>query len=392
MDSRIYWFVAVFGYIIQTKCLSIVQWTVRDSGRPGIDHQGVSIFLSFMYFVPWLLLVPCARLVSLASSFTGSRPMTQELRTIDETNGIMDNDNNNNNNNSGNSNGNGVGNYNNYDNGVKRNDVFGKLVYAVKLAVLSLLLLVVIFSYMNSLSLTPAFDVALIQNTSIFEITSLLYGVCGLSRRKNVFRNFVVMMIALVGIVLVSYTKATCDLLAGKFSINQKTGELEDPFLFDRLKSCLLCGLGALALGPFTVLWNRWFNYSDRVTLSHQCQHLTYIASICMAAFLPFLPRALSTMAKVPTSKVFWLQALAAVLFGTLPHVFSLSLIQRQTLPSYSTTINLGAIIFMGITDWICEPTQTTIVRWEVIGYIMLSVSCVVLSIAYYEKKHIPLY
>ncbi|GCE99678.1 hypothetical protein ZYGM_001848 [Zygosaccharomyces mellis] len=387
MDSRIYWFVAVFSYIIQTKCLSLLQWTARDSGRPDIDHQGVSIFLSFMYFVPWLLLVPGARLLTLSGWFTVSRPVTPESRALDENGGLMDNENNNNN-----STGITAGNYISYDNGVKRNDIFGKLSYVIKLVVLSLLLLIVVFTYMNSLSLTPAFDVALIQNTSIFEITSLLYGVCGLSRRKNVFRNFIVMMIALVGIVLVSYTKATCDLLAGKVSINQNTGEIDDPFLFDRLKSCLLCGLGALALGPFMVLWNRWFNYSDRITISHQSQHLTFIASICMAVFLPFLPRGLSTVAKIPTTKVFWLGALASVFFGTLPHVFSLSLIQRQTLPSYSTTINLGAIIFMGISDWICEPTQTTIVRWEVIGYIMLSVSCVVLSIAYYEKKHISLY
>lgn len=322
MDTRIYWFVAVFSYIIQTKCLSLLQSSARDSERPGIDHQGVAIFLLFMYFVPWLLLVPSARLVSIASSMTVSRPGTPELRARGERNGIMDGENNNNSNN-GRS-------YDSYDNGVKNNDIIGKVSYVVKLVILSLLLLVPVLTYMNALSLTPAFDVGLIQNTSIFEITSLLYGVCGLSRRKNVFRNFIVMMIALMGIVLVSYTKATCDLLAGKFSINQKTGELEDPFLFDRLKSCLLCGLGALTLGPFTVLWNRWFNFSDRITLSHQCQHLTYIASICMAVLLPFLPRALSTLAKVPTNKVFWLEALAAFLFGTLPHVFSLSLIQRQ--------------------------------------------------------------
>ena len=46
---------AVFSYIIQTKCLSLLQSSARDSERPGIDHQGVAIFLLFMYFVPWFI-------------------------------------------------------------------------------------------------------------------------------------------------------------------------------------------------------------------------------------------------------------------------------------------------------------------------------------------------
>lgn len=372
MDSRIYWFIAVFSYIIQTKCLSLLQWGVKDGENRDTDSQGFSIFLMFLFFMPWLLLVPCARLLSLVlSTFKISKPLIPELREYDENGGITED-----------------GTHNGYNNGVKRDDFFGKCIYVVKLMILSLLISVVTFTYMNSLSLTPAFDVALIQNTSVFEITSLLYGVCGLSRRKNVFRNFLIMMVALIGITLVSYTKATCDLLAGKFTINERTGDLEDPFLFDRLKSCLLCGLGALAMGPFMVLWNRWFNYSDRDTLLRQCQHLTYIGTISMVMFIPFFPRTLSAMTKISTNKVFWLEAIGALTFGILPHVISVLIIQRRMLPLYSTTLNLGAIIFTGISDWICEPTQTTIVRWEVIGYIMLSISCIILSIAYYGKKH----
>lgn len=357
-----------------------MQSKARDNERQGIDHQGVATFLAFMYFVPWLLLLPFGRWLSLAGLSTASRPVTSELGALDEDFGAEEADSS-----CGKS-------HNAQNNSVERGALFEKSGYLAKLVVLSFLLLVAVFSYMNSLSLTPAFDVSLVQNTSIFEITSLLYGVCGLTRRKNVFRNFLLMMVALIGILLVSYTKATCDVLAGKFSINEKTGELNDPFLFDRLKSCLLCGLGALTLGPVAVLWNRWFNYSHRITISHQCQHLTFIASICMVALLPSLPNALSTMAKVPTDRAFWLGALVTIFLGTLPHIFSLLQIQRQTFPSYSTTVNLGAIIFMGISDWICEPKQTTVLRWEVVGYVMLTISCVVLSVTYYEKKHISLY
>lgn len=360
MDTRIYWFVAVFSYIVQTKCLAHLQSLAQDHEKPDSEHQGLAVFLAFIYFVPWLLLAPCLRLLS----YFDSRPASPVLRAMDnEMLPTMAS--------------------------LRKNDLFSRFSYVIKLSTLALLVLVAVFTYMSSLSLTPAFDVSLIQNTSIFEITTLLYGVCGLARRKNVFRNYCIMMVALVGILLVSYTKATCDLLAGKYSVNQKTGELNDPFLFDRLKSALLCGLGALTLGPVAVLWNRWFDYSDRTTFSHQCVHLTLIASLCMAGLLPFLPNALSSLAKGPTGRAFWLEILATLLFGTFPHLISVLQLHRYTQPAYCTTVNLGAIIFMGISDWICEPTQTTIVRWEVIGYIMLSVSCVLLSVTFYDRKRI---
>lgn len=360
MDARIYWFAAVFSYIVQTKCLSHLQSLAQDHEKPDSDHESITVFLTFIHFVPWLLLAPCSQLLS----WFRSRPATPELRALDSEMLPL-------------------------GTAMRKNDFFSRLSYVVKLLTLAILLLVAIFTYMNSLSLTPAFDVALIQNTSIFEITTLLYGVCGLARRKNVFRNFLIMMVALVGILLVSYTKATCDLLAGKYSINQKTGELNDPFLFDRLKSALLCGLGALTLGPVAILWKRWFDYSDRTTFSHQCVHLTLIGSLCMAGLLPFLPHSLAALVKGPAGRTFWLEVVVTLIFGTLLHLVSVLQLLRNTLPAYCTTVNLGAIIFMGISDWICEPTQTTIVRWEVIGYIMLSVSCVVLSVSYYERKRI---
>lgn len=382
MATRIYWFTAVAGYIIQTKCFSHLQ--TRDKHNNAEDdksHQGLTVVLSFLYFASWLLLPALSRLFDGQESLKkdslplplslSSSSSDLELQTFDEEPEQA---------------------------GQVRNDQDLKcdtekrmtVKYLAQLLTLSVLVIIPMLAYVTALSMSPGFDIALIQNTSVFEITSLLYGVCGLTKRRNVGRKFLVMMMALIGILIVSYTKATCDLLAGKLSINEKTGELNDPFLFDRLKSALLCGLGALTIGPFAVLWNRWFNKrSKRATMSEQCRHISIIGIICMAMLLPLCRSMFETLSKVYNDRGFWLVSFAAILFGTTPHVVSLLQVNRKTDPEYTTTINLGTIIFMGISDWICEPTQTTIVRWEVIGYIMLSVCCIMLSVSYYHKKRL---
>lgn len=391
MPTRIYWFIAVFGYIIQTKCLSQLQTRNKNDQHENTDdhnHHGLTLLLTFMYFSSWLFLAPISRLFKKAqhkkksylplalslTSTSSSSTSDLELQTFSDsqdTSAVTRN------NNSDRRSG---------DNDTKNSSRF-TLKYLAKLITLSLLVLLPVVSYVMALSMSPGFDVALIQNTSIFEITSLLYGVCGFTKRKSVFRNFTVMMVALFGILIVSYTKATCDLLAGKLSINEKTGELNDPFLFDRLKSSLLCGLGALTLGPFAILWNRWFNNSKYITISQQCSHLSIVGVISMIFLLPFSPSLINAITFFCKDRTFWLTALAATMLGTLSNVVSLLQINRKTPPEYSTTINLGTIIFMGISDWICEPTQTTIVRWEVIGYIMLSICCIMLSVLYFDKK-----
>lgn len=388
MDTRIYWFTAVAGYIVQTKCFSYLQ--TRENYEDAKDekmHQGLMVVLSFMYFGSWLLLPAISRLFDAREAFkkrdlpaplgfaTSSSDL--ELQTFDEepelvsdTAELMGNNDN-------------------------KPETTSKISfkYIAQLVTLSVLVFIPMLAYMMALSMSPGFDIALIQNTSVFEITSLLYGVCGLTKRRNVVTKFLIMMVALLGILIVSYTKATCDLLAGKLSINEKTGELNDPFLFDRLKSALLCGLGALTIGPFAVLWHRWFNKrSKQPTMREQAGHLSIMGIICMVLLLPFFPALAGTISSIYKDRSFWLVSLVALIFGALPHVISLLQVTRKTSPEYSTTINLGAIIFMGITDWICEPTQTTIVRWEVIGYIMLSVCCIVLSITYYHKDKIGIH
>ncbi|KAK5959521.1 mannosylinositol phosphorylceramide synthase regulatory subunit PWA37_003482 [Arxiozyma heterogenica] len=254
--------------------------------------------------------------------------------------------------------------------------------YITKLVVLSSLLVIPVFTYMLALSLSPAFDVALIQNTSIFEIVTLLYGVCGISKRKYIFRNFLVMCAALLGILIISYTKATCDILAGKLSINPTTGEISDPFLFDRLKASLLCGLGNLPVGLFAVMWNSWFGQRSN-TIQQQSAHLSLIGIISLAMLVPFGPGFkvfYECIQLFNGDGLFWSTLLGSVFLGTVPFFCALLYLNRISSPEYLTTCNLGSIISMGIMEWLAEPTQTTIVRWEVVGYIMLSLSCLFLS------------
>lgn len=145
-------------------------------------------------------------------------------------------------------------------------------------------------------------------------------------------------------------------------------------------------------MGPFAVLWNRWFTAKGamRTTLAQQSQHLGLIGCISMLMLLPFLP-ALSTsndyISLLYTDKSFWLTIMGSIIFGILPNLLSLIQLNRTAPPEYITTCFLGIIIFMGLADWVTEPTQTMIVRWEVIGYLMLAISCVTLSYTLGERK-----
>ncbi|CCD25958.2 mannosylinositol phosphorylceramide synthase regulatory subunit NDAI_0G01820 [Naumovozyma dairenensis CBS 421] len=439
MKAVALWFTIVLGYVIQTKGFSHIQSKRypsnvqtplhsnpnRDSysnstsaptlhGRSNIPNatattatgeplnsHTLTVYLTFIYFASWLLILPISRIwneTTSSSTFsTVSSNDNEQLLplSMNDPNG---------NSSSSLSLDDGDTNDATLGDKIKKEEEFRVLSpstfkYVCKLFILSLLAVINVFTYNLALSLSPAFDVALIENTSIFEIVTLLYGVCNVSRKNYIFRNFFVMMIALIGILIVSYTKATCDLLAGKLSINQDTGEVTDPFLFDRLKGALICGLGALTIGPFAVLWNYWFATTTvtsptsksvkKATLTEQSSHLALIGCISMFLLLPFLPTLPSPneyISLLYSDKSFWLTIMASVMFGILPNVIAMIELNNYAPPEYLTTCFLGIIIFMGLADWICEPTQTVIVRWEVIGYIMLSISCVILAFTLGEK------
>lgn len=410
MATTYAWFGAVLGYVIQTKCLSIIQSKLlvrnlaklhyKTSNNPPSKEETsyiLSIYLTFIYCVSLLFVLPlsqflCERLsvIRLDSSLNTSTESSESSDNeqialdIEETPiemDLLDSEN--------------VPPPTNIviANTVTQRTDHNNVVYLGKLVALTICLIIPIFTYNYALSLSPAFDVSLIQNTSVFEIITLLMGVCNISKKKNLFKNFIVMMMALIGILIVSYTKATCDLLSGKLTINKHTGEVADPFLFDRLKAGLICGLGSLTIGPFSVLWHHWFGSQNsnssmerpRLEKYLLCQstHVSLIGTLCIFMLLPFIPNLANSFQIISylyMDKFFWVTIMSSILFGTLPNIFSIIILTNESAPEYITTCNLGAIVFMGLADWITEPGQTTIVQWEVIGYMMLASSCIFLS------------
>lgn len=384
MSSNIFWLTALGSYIVQTKSFS------KILGRPIINNnnnktnkinsinnihnasnelndetaikpiKNLSVQIAIVYFAAWFLLLPLFRCWNLArktssmenEELNGSNINLERDDTIPQS---------------------------------KASIIISKLKHFFKILTLSLLISTAVLSYTLALTMTPAFDVTLIQNTAIFEITTLLYGVCSISKRQNVFRNFIFMMIALVGILIVSYANATCDLLAGKLSINKETGEVNDPFLFDRLKAALLCGLGSLTIGPFAVLSNKWLtNEKPAINRRNVC----YIALTSICLLIPFIPKKSSFWTDMNSNNESgWLFLILAIVGGILPNIISIIQLNKNSPPEFVTTANLAVIVLMGIVQGLSESNETYIIRWQVIGYIMLTTSAIFLFISLRGKK-----
>ncbi|CCK72523.1 mannosylinositol phosphorylceramide synthase regulatory subunit KNAG_0K01620 [Huiozyma naganishii CBS 8797] len=403
MLRRVAWFTAVIGYVIQTKGFSIIQskkfMDVDPAKESSAKLNGFSneemkrcmtIYLAFIYFVSLLLLLPITsfftdKIGSMGSGYSRVPDGTDERENMVSNSSEEEYE---------------LQNIvsprpsalsldltlqldtsaaHSQDTAISTKST---VQYIGKLLFLTIFTMIPVFTYMLALSLSPAFDVALIQNTAVFEIVTLLYGVCGIARKNHVFRNFLVMMAALASIQVISYTKATCDMLAGKLSINPSTGEVTDLFLFDRLKASLICGLGSLSVGVFAVMWHRWFG-KPSASLIQQSSHLSLIGIMSIILLLPFVPDlklSYQVISFYYADKTFWLTLMGSLFFGTVPCLFSLLHLNKKNPPEFVTTVNLGSIIFMGLAEWLTEPIQTTIVRWEVIGYIVLVLSCIFLS------------
>lgn len=405
MTSNIIWFTAIIGYIVQTKSFSRIL-ARHEYGKDYITNnnhtntnninnnasngdpsnkvtKNLAVHVAILYFISWFLLLPLSRywnyLYKSSSSAVAGTGLNNNVvnnsslsSSFSSTQSSILLTTNNNNLSSNSSNLNLVCD-DNEDDSSKLNKFLNNFKHFIKIFILAILLDIAILSYTVALSMMPAFDVTLIQNTSIFEITTLLYGVCNVAKRQNVFRNFVIMMTALVGILIISYTNATCDLLEGKLSINKETGEVNDPFLFDRLKASLLCGLCSLVMGPFAVLANKWLTEQKPDTNK---KNISYLITICVILLLPLLPNDTSFFKEInDNNNNAWFFLFLGIIGGVIPTLVSIILLNKNSPPEFLTTANLAVIVMMGIANWISEANQTYIIRWEVIGYIMLSIS-----------------
>lgn len=378
----ILWITAIAGYVIQTKCVShIYSTTVYDDTDP--------VYLLFAHLSAWVLIFPLSQLyyylrhgllfsdqLRICGSIFSktARPSDPELQLQVSHNHAKP----------------------------PGDSVAARF---AKLGALCVLVSVPMYTYFLSLSISPALDISIIHHTSIFEIVSLLIGVCGLASTRRLFSNFVAMVFTLLGILVVSYTNATSDLLSGKLSINASTGELEDPFLFDRLKGSLICGLGALLFGPFVVLWERWVMKRVRDQLrslrlgeqdsersaTHKNLILNFemsvlgLANILILGPILFLVCRNNPQRQTTGFKSSW--TIVSILLGHLPYVLSLAQLSSVASPQYATTCSLGAIIMMSVVEWICQGAVTVMTRWQVVGYLVLSAGCLWLTWSYKPLK-----
>ncbi|SCU81397.1 LAMI_0B06062g1_1 [Lachancea mirantina] len=362
------WSVAVLGYVVQTKCISHMVFTSQQNVSP--------FYLTFVHLSSWLLVLPLTQLFFrvkyglVHGRSMWSIPQLSSEETEFDTEAQEE------------------------QQPEKR---FSIWVHAIKIAGLAILLSLGYYTYFTSIKLSPALDIAIIHNISKFEICSLLLGVCGISSRRHLFKNYVLLVTILVGVLIVSYTKATCDFLAGKLSVNAETGELTDPFLFDRLKGALICGLGALVNGPATVLWNKWIVssfFSDKRQKSrlYHSFMLNYQVSLVGVACLVLLGPILIIYCRDESLLGGFAQnsglLLASIFLGNIPMILAFVHLSEKSCPEFATTCYMGSIIATAISDWLAESGGSIITRWEVIGYFLISIGGVILGFNYRSQKN----
>ncbi|SCU91454.1 LAFA_0F03840g1_1 [Lachancea sp. 'fantastica'] len=366
------WLVAVLGYVVQTKSVSYVYDISYETQQQRPSQRDV-LYLLFVHLSSWILVAPLTQLFSRVKNGFLSRNgswLGDAMEVDPEISG--------------------------YNNGrsTPNHTLASRFKHLVQIATLALLIVVAGYTFFVALGLSPAVDVAIMHGTSMFEIVSLLLVVMGLVPGKKLGRSFALTVVILIGIFIVSYTKGTCDLLSGKLSMNESTGELDDPFLFDRLKGALTCGLGALTIGPFFVLWSKWsaassnesttsirpfLTHTERSYISNlEISHLG-VANLLIVGPMLFLRSAGGPFHQNNTlSNSAWI--LLSVFAGHLPMIWALVHLSDRVSLAFSSTCFVGFIVFTALADCIFDSAQVVVTRWEVVGYLMISVAGLLLA------------
>ncbi|CEP61252.1 mannosylinositol phosphorylceramide synthase regulatory subunit LALA0_S02e10154g [Lachancea lanzarotensis] len=375
------WLVAVLGYVVQTKTLSHVYNVSYETQQQRPTQQDV-LYLLFVHLSSWILVAPLTQLCSRVKDRLEGRSGSWAFSAVAVGAELLGADN---------------------DGRSRPNRTLAShFRQLVQITTLSLLLVIAGYTFFVALGLSPAVDVAIMHGTSMFEIVSLLLVVMGLAPGKKLGRSFAFMLIVLTGIFIVSYTKGTCDLLAGKLSVNEATGELDDPFLFDRLKGALTCGLGALTIGPFFVLWNKWSAASPNESTTSIRPFLTHaerscisnieisqlgIANLLIVGPMLFLASAGRPFAQNSTlsSSAFMLLSVFA---GHLPMIWAMVHLSDRVSLQFTSTCFVGFIVFTALADCIFDSAHVVVTRWEVIGYLLISVAGLLLGRHHLAKAY----
>ena len=80
---------------------------------------------------------------------------------------------------------------------------------------------------------------------------------------------------------------------------------------------------------------------------------------------------------------------LVSIFAGHLPMVLAVVHLCDRVSPIFVSTCFIGSIVFTALADWIAESSQTIITRWEVIGYLVISVTGILLGRRYYTSARI---
>jgi len=235
-NINVLWLTVVVTYMIQTRSFEnivgreqLVDQDTQQVLKPqSVPRQGFTVHLAILYLLSWYLLIPFSKMI-------WSHNETEDV--MNNKNEGLDTEADENDDNVDLSEPIELPQPVSTDKGLSSN-----IRYFAKIFIMAFFLSITVVTYTLGLGISPSFDITLIQNCAFFEITTLLYGVCSVSKNKNVFRNFLIMMVAVTSILIVSYTNATCNLLAGKMSVNKETKEVNDPWLFDTLNAGLITG------------------------------------------------------------------------------------------------------------------------------------------------------
>ncbi|AMD22116.1 HGL224Wp [Eremothecium sinecaudum] len=328
-------------------------------------NNGDPLFLLFTHILPWLLLYPIALVYY---RLKDDIPFAESLRNTKQTCTMGD---------------------------AASNQRFQSINSVLKLVTLSTLLIISMYSFMTALSIAPVFDVAIIHNTSMLEIIVLFATVAGVATNnmRSLAKRFISIFNALIGIVLVAYFNASSDLLSGKFSINPSTGESSDPFLFDRLKASLICGLGSLFIGPYVFLLERWcINTSRQITGSGRWLKMYAwfsaigLTSILMLSVVSLYSGGFKYMFHMCGSITRSPWFLLSMICGKLPTVMgSAHLIMSDSIESL-TLLPILRIIVVWLGQWCIEAENRILTLGEVVGFLMLVISFVIMFISHSRK------
>lgn len=294
-----------------------------------------------------------------------------------------------------------------------------------KTTIMSSLICIASLAFFKSIAMLPLLDITIISNLSIFEICSLLFTCFGILSKgqnrslKQTLVDFIGMIIACISVLMMTW-KRQGTLLASTVNTN-------DPFIFERLAGCLICGLGCLAFGPALVIWFKYLyphvvylSKKESTVLSHETFPGYKMRKVWQTSLLSFqtsmigvinfallglclIFRSQKTTLPTTTASVspadaatngvaqnyFDLNLVLAGMFGATALIFSFLQLTLEETTGYITTLCLGNICFSPFVEFFFPDAEfVPFTAGELKSYGCLFIGLLWLTFfSYYHKK-----